>query len=63
MIQNSATCPRDAAEVVEAYAMGALSDAEAVGLEQHLLTCAACREAVKQAGIFVVAMRDARSLK
>ena len=47
------------AEEIESYSMGAISDAETGGLEEHLLICEQCRNRVLEADAYLSAMRQA----
>lgn len=46
-------------EQLELYALGRLTEAEAAGVEEHLLVCAACRDRLDEAEAFALAMREA----
>lgn len=46
-------------EALERYAMGRLQEPEAAELEEHILCCAACQEALEQTDEFIMAFRTA----
>ncbi|HYW43881.1 MAG TPA: zf-HC2 domain-containing protein [Bryobacteraceae bacterium] len=48
-------------EQVEKYSMGCLPDAELAPIEEHLLTCEACRARISSHDDFAVAMKTAAS--
>jgi anti-sigma factor RsiW len=47
------------AEVAEKYSLGNLSAAKVAEIEEHLLICEACRQAVDASDEYVAAMRKA----
>src|ERR1700730_3725317 len=46
-------------EHLESYAMGRLSDSEVETLEEHLLCCEQCRDALDETEAFIASMRGA----
>jgi hypothetical protein len=53
------SCPFDAEEVAERYAMSKLEGEILVSFEQHLIACPSCTELVRQAREFVEAVKSA----
>jgi hypothetical protein len=45
-------------ELLETYALGRLSEAEAAGLEEHLIACGACRDRLVETEDFIAAFRQ-----
>ena len=47
---------------LERYAMGILQGCELAAVDEHLLVCQACQDALKEVDDFITAMRTAASL-
>jgi hypothetical protein len=59
MMMSKTQLPHISEDVLELYAMGRLSDSELEPVEEHLLVCHACQDALQETDDFVRAIRVA----